>query len=276
MAQIVQRYSFCRVADDLVDNAKSTSEAKGWVKLLKKYLDLAYTSETTSNPSSLTKFIQSNFPTSAHASLLLLPTPCLSPQPLYDLLQGFEMDLEFSSDSNPFPIHDEQHLRIYGSRVAGTVAESCIELAYVHTAAVISNSVRDRTLTAGRIMGIALQYVNIARDIGVDAASRRVYLPTTWLKAEGLGPEDIVKDPTGPQVEKLRQKLLDQAMSLYAEARGAIEELPAEARGPMRVAVESYMEIGRVLQRPGYKVKAGRATVPKWRRLQVAWNALRG
>jgi 15-cis-phytoene synthase/lycopene beta-cyclase len=38
--------------------------------------------------------------------------------------------------------------------------------------------------------------------------------------------------------------------------------------------VESYMEIGRTLRIDGYTVKAGRATVPKWRRIIVAWKTL--
>ena len=49
-------------------------------------------------------------------------------------------------------------------------------------------------------------------------------------------------------------------------------KLPHPARAPMRVAVESYMQIGRELQTPGYKVKAGRATVPVGKRLWVAWR----
>lgn len=123
-------------------------------------------------------------------------------------------------------------------------------------------------------MGVALQYVNIARDISVDALNGRVYLPTSWLNEQGLNPEDLIKDPHSIKVEMLRQRLLDSAMAVYHESRGAIEELPLEARGPMRVAVESYVEIGRVLREPGYKLKAGRATVPKLRRIQVAWKAL--
>ena len=60
-----------------------------------------------------------------------------------------------------------------------------------------------------------------------------------------------------------------------ADAKDAIEELPDEARGPMRVAVESYMEIGRVIREEGFRVREGRATVPKRRRIMVAWKALR-
>ncbi len=63
---------------------------------------------------------------------------------------------------------------------------------------------------------------------------------------------------------------------LHQQSRDAITELPDQVRGPMRVAVDSYMEIGRVLREGKYPLKAGRATVPKWRRIWVAWKALNG
>lgn len=125
-------------------------------------------------------------------------------------------------------------------------------------------------------MGIALQYVNIARDITVDARIGRVYLPTSWLSENNLSPRLVLEDSESAKVEKIRSRLLDEAMRIYKETRGAIEELPPEARGPMRVAVESYMEIGRVLTEKKYRIKAGRATVPKMRRLRVAWHSLSG
>jgi 15-cis-phytoene synthase/lycopene beta-cyclase len=123
-------------------------------------------------------------------------------------------------------------------------------------------------------MGIALQYVNISRDIATDAAIGRVYLPTSWLKEAGLTPQDVLEKPDKPLIEKLRAKLLNKAFGVYKEAQPALAQLPYDARAPMRVAVESYMEIGRVLREKGYKVKEGKATVPKMRRLKVAWKAL--
>lgn len=261
------------MADDLVDNASSFAEARRWITQLTRYLDLCY-ADTSEKSSQCRTFICSIFPESCQASLLLLPTAYLSPTPLYDLLKGFETDLDFSS-KNPFPIKDEATLQTYASRVAATVAELCLELVYHHSAAVISEGKRREILNSGGRMGIALQYINISRDIAVDASNGRVYLPTSWLKGLGLIPEDILSDPGSSEAESLRQRLLDIAMNIYEEAKGAIEQLPTEARGPMRVAVESYVEIGRVLRTPGYTVKAGRATVPKLRRLRVAWHALR-
>ena len=267
-------YSFCRVADDLIDNAASISDANHWIRQLTQFLDIAYDTATSEKNVSKDEFITTTFPPDARAALLLLPTSYLSPTPLYELVKGFEIDLQFSSSSNPFPIEDESTLEVYGSRVAGTVAESCIELVYYHTNTVTPKSIRQQIVHAGARMGIALQYINIARDITVDALNRRVYLPTTWLKGENISPTDILEDPTSTQARMLKQRLLNSAFDIYTEAKEAIEQLPLEARGPMRVAVESYVEIGRVLRKPGYKVKAGRATVPKLRRLQVAWKAL--
>ena len=270
---LILLYSFCRVADDLVDDAGSVKEARYWIAKLNDYLDISYATNSAHNRRRQ-QFIGSNFPPNVQAALTLLPTSYLSPQPLYDLLKGFETDLNFSSPNNPFPIEDEAALQLYGTQVAGTVAESCLELVYHHTQTSVSEQQRKRIVQAGGRMGTALQYVNIARDISVDASNGRVYLPTSWLNEQGLTPEDIIKDPHSTRAEMLRQRLLDNAMAIYHQSKGAIEELPSEARGPMRVAVESYVEIGRVLREPGYKLKAGRATVPKLRRLQVAWKAL--
>ena len=119
-----------------------------------------------------------------------------------------------------------------------------------------------------------MQYVNIARDVATDAAIGRVYIPTSWLKEVGLNPQDVLKKPGDSLIEKLRGRLLDKAFGIYKEAQPALAQLPYDARAPMRVAVESYMEIGKVLREKGYKVKEGKATVPKLRRLKVAWKAL--
>jgi len=267
---LVLLYSFCRVADDLVDDAASMADAQDWIIKLIHFLDLSYSDQRPL----VSDYVMQTFPPSAQAAVLLLPTTYLSPTPLYELLKGFETDLLFKSSDNPFPIKDQATLELYGARVAGTVAESCIELAYYHNKIPTPDSEQKQIALAGRRMGIALQFVNIARDISVDASNDRVYVPSEWLKGHGLGSKDIIRDPTTSKVEYLRQELLDNAMRIYKESRGAIEQLPREARGPMRVAVESYVEIGRVLRVPGYRIKAGRATVPKLRRLRVAWNAL--
>ncbi|OCK76935.1 Lycopene beta-cyclase [Lepidopterella palustris CBS 459.81] len=270
-------YSFCRVSDDLVDDATSMTEAREWIAKLRQFLDMTYGRLGTAEPAK--QFILLEFPPDAQLSLLQLPTQYLSPEPFYDLLRGFEMDLAFAKPSQgqkklSHPISDEVDLELYARRVAGTVAELCLELVFYHFKLAMSKEEKNSILQAGIRMGLALQYVNIARDISVDAKMNRVYLPLVWLKEEGLTLESVLRDPNGPRIEKLRSRLLGKAFASYEESRGAIEKLPTEVRGPMRVVIESYMEIGRVLREEGHQVKAGKATVPKLRRMRVAWKAL--
>lgn len=292
-------YSFCRVADDLIDNAGSPSEAKQWIGKLKTYLDLCYSAPVKSadgttipprdpNTGTATKYIVNNFPADAWLTLLLLPTSRLSSKPFYELLKGFEMDLAFSSTSPTGTIKSEPDLDLYGARVAGTVAHLCIELVLYHYPGTPAQQA-ERLMAAGHDMGIALQYTNIARDLAVDANNGRCYVPPNWLKKEKLTPETFLAalcNPPAPEsdsadfvnkkIETIRSRLLDKAFHFYEGSVDAIEELPRPTRAPMRVAVESYMQIAHELRRPGYVVKAGRATVPKWKRVWVGWRRMLG
>lgn len=273
------RYSFCRVADDLVDNAEAEEEASDWITKLAGYLSMAYASKETriiSDIPDIHSYISSNFPQACHSALCLLPTHLLSFGPLYDLLEGFRTDLKFHARSNVFPIETEHDLEVYATRVAATISELCLELVFHHsyTANHISDQQRQESILSGSRMGIALQYVNIARDIARDSVIGRVYLPITWLKEAGLTPEDVIENPGSLAVEWLRARLLDKAFEEYRSARISIAGLPSDVRGPLRVAVESYMEIGRVLREKNFVVKDGKATVSKLRRLRVGWLAL--
>jgi 15-cis-phytoene synthase/lycopene beta-cyclase len=262
-------YSFCRVADDLVDNAATAEEAKDWISKLHNFLDHAY-GDSKSNSSS-PEAVYADFPANTRSALQQLPASRLPRQPLQDLLHGFEMDLAFNTSS---PIKSESDLQLYAERVAGTVAQMCIELIFHLYPSNMTPTKQRKVVDAGNEVGIALQYVNIARDIAVDAHIGRVYLPLDWLREAGITYDEALSQPNDARMESLRTRLLDNAFSLYEGARSAIESLPTEARGPIRVAVESYMEIGRTLRQKGYTVKAGRATVPKWRRIVVAWKTL--
>lgn len=209
----------------------------------------------------------------------MLPTRHVSSAPLYGLLEGFRTDLLFTARGNDevhgtWPISTMSDLESYSAHVAGTVARLCLELVFCHTAEHVASEQRQYLIHAGTRMGVALQYVNIARDIIVDAKLHRVYLPTTWLAEVGLKPIDVVANPKDPRLIPLRDRLLDEANCIYREAKPAMQALPLEARAPMRAAVECYMEIGRTLQRKTYVQKSDRATVPIIRRLYIAWRAM--
>ncbi|KAI9674049.1 MAG: hypothetical protein M1829_003892 [Trizodia sp. TS-e1964] len=272
-------YSFCRVADDLVDDASEVSIAKSWITKLEQFLDMAYShTEPSSQHPQVRKFVQSEFPVETQSALLQLPVSRLSPKPIYDLLDGFKTDLDFRQQSSPGgwagPISSETDLETYSWRVAGTVAELCLELAFHHTTYSVDFAQQVSLASAGGQMGVALQYVNIARDIAFDAKVGRVYLPKDWLDMQGITHAEVLKSPEGPKIENLRRRLLRKANERYEAVRRTIEELPPDCRAPMRVAVESYMEIGRVLQEGRHFSGEGKASVPRLRRLVVGWKAM--
>ncbi|KAI0802455.1 hypothetical protein GGR55DRAFT_446743 [Xylaria sp. FL0064] len=270
---LILLYSFCRIADDLVDDSRTKHEALEWIQKLTGYLDRAY--GQSHSAFDVGSYIEKSFPVQTQSALELLPTGLLPSGPLYELLEGFRMDLAFTDAE--FPIENEGDIQIYASRVASTVGELCLWLVFHHSSVTLPKDEKSKLIQAATTMGYALQYVNIARDIQVDAEMGRVYLPTNWLAQEGLTPRDILNNPGQPKAETLRQKLLDLAFQEYNNSRPTMNLLPNEIRGPLIVAVESYMEIGRVLREKSgvpSKTKRGRATVPRSRRLWIAWKNL--
>nr|XP_036588963.1 squalene/phytoene synthase [Colletotrichum truncatum]KAF6800605.1 squalene/phytoene synthase [Colletotrichum truncatum] len=268
-------YSYCRLADDLVDEAENPQEASVWISKLDRHLSLLYKDPDSTSAPLASQYAAENFPPSALSALNLLPSSRIPREPLAELLKGFEMDLCFSN--NTFPIATPEDLELYAARVASTVGQSCLELVFCHCNHNLPPYMQAYLRNTARQMGLALQFVNIARDIAVDAKIGRVYLPTSWLKDEGLTPEDVLRNPSTERVANVRRRILAKAFDHYNEARGSMKWIPSEARGPMVVAVESYMEIGRVLVRKGSASAAdgtGRATVPKSRRVWVAWSTL--
>ena len=267
----ISRYSYCRIADDLVDGDSTPVEAIFWIQKLWKHLEMNYNNLPDSD---IQDYICKNFPSSAVSGMELLPTTILQPDPLYGLLNGFKTDVKFALSAES-PIQDETDLECYAADVAGTVGQLCLDLVYFSRPN-HPDIQTDKSLVyaAAREMGIALQYVNIARDIAVDARMHRVYLPYAWLKEEGLTPEKVISRPYGPEIETLRKRLLGKAFAKYRASRKQMDHLPREVRGAMMVAVESYMEIGRVLAEGGGSGTADRATVPRWRRIGVVWKTL--
>lgn len=279
---LILLYGFCRVADDLIDDAPDIEEAQLWVRRFTTFLDAAYSEKH--DKIQIEKAL-TPFPPDAQSILRLLPVDKLPSRPLYALLDGFKMDLKFldeKAQSHP-PIQTEQDLEQYATCVAAGIGELCLSLVYYHDPDETATSLakKEKTVDAGIRMGRVLQYINIARDVTNDAEVGRCYIPAKWFKEPAAKSTEEFKD----EVLQLRKRIVNMAFDEYAETRDAIEELPPYAKDGIRVAVESYMEIGRVLRhriRNGLPLdfsgggKKGKASVPKKRRIVVGWLAMSG
>jgi 15-cis-phytoene synthase/lycopene beta-cyclase len=295
-------YSFCRTADDLIDNASSLSEAKANLNALFGLLDVYRKSEDLPAPDqdvAVSDYLSTHFSQEVQLGLQMLPMRALADdKPVFDLLKGFEMDMGFDTmlqsgaaekiEEAQWPIATDADLQEYARCVAGTVAEMCVDLVHYHYLGGSLGVEEAKIKSAAGKMGIALQYVNIARDIKVDAKMDRVYIPYSWLQEVDLTPVDVVrwgkavggKQSAGIEeaLQRMQSRLLDRAFELYQEAKPALNRLPKQGSTPMEVAVESYMEIGRVLREEGLAAGVrsgkGKATVPKKRRIGVVWRVL--
>jgi 15-cis-phytoene synthase len=168
----------------------------------------------------------------------------LSHEPFADLCGAFRDDLEHTE------IETEDDLERYCAHVGGSVAIMVAEL-------LGSEETGGKPKIA--TLGCAMQLTNVLRDIDVDAARGRVYIPSVTL--ERLGPE------AGARKELIRVKVR-QADRLYREGIGGVELLARGHRG-IGVCAGLYRELLRQIEREGLEQREGTVAVPAWRRRLV-------
>ncbi len=168
---------------------------------------------------------------------------------LLDFCRGMRDDLE------AIPILTEEDLDRYCYRVAGTVGVTMCALL----------GMRSPAEHQAAALGMAMQRTNILRDIDEDAAKGRVYLARETLERFGGRLE-----PGGR--EALLRDQIARADALYDQGCAGIELLVSGQRA-ISAAAAMYREILRQIERDGYGAYAGRAVVPRTRKLLVAARA---
>jgi phytoene synthase len=122
---------------------------------------------------------------------------------LLDLVDGALMDC----DQARYATWEE--LREYCRRVAGAVGVACT--------AVYEPSDRRRAFPLAETLGLALQQINIMRDVPEDWALGRVYLPQDELGRFGVGEDDIEAGRTGAEWRGLMDHQATRAEALMQE-----------------------------------------------------------
>jgi 15-cis-phytoene synthase len=150
-------YAFARRVDDIADGALATEEKRAQLEQLRE----ALTSPANDAMSVALADARARFPIPKHA--------------LQALVEGGLQDLEQTRYAN----FDE--LRRYCEKVAGAVGVACV--------AVYGSDDVDRAET----LGIALQLINIIRDVREDWELGRVYLPQDELASFGVSDVDIAE-----------------------------------------------------------------------------------
>lgn len=226
-------YAFCRLSDDAVDDAAARDRPAALARLAAR-LARIYDDAPGDAPAdrAMADLV------SAHH------LPQALPQALIEGLAWDARGRRYETLSD---------LTAYGARVAGSVGAMMTVLMNVRDAA---------TLARACDLGVAMQFTNIARDVGEDARAGRLYLPQAWMREAGLDPEAFLADPV-PSValRAVVARLLAVAEGLYARSEAGIGGLPLDCRPAIRAARLIYAEIGRELERGGLDPVSTRARV---------------
>jgi phytoene synthase len=240
-------YSFCRVVDDCVDELGGEGEAGLDRWLAEVYRCYGGKPETELGRELAEALFQ--FP---------IPRACLE-----DIVAGCRMDLTIKR----YPSFEA--LRGYCLRVA-----SAVGLASIEVFGYDDPGTRDYAIE----LGLALQLTNILRDVSVDAARDRIYLPQDQMAELGVSEQALLAaaGETGacrnPQVTALLDALLARAKEHYASAAAALPDcdrrsmLPAEIMGAIYYALLGQVKAG------GYPMAGPRIRLSKPRKV---WAALR-
>jgi len=243
-AAAIALYAFCRVADDLVDEAPAGDTRP--LQVLAERLDAIYAGTPQDHVED-------------HALALVVQQHGLPRHLLEALIEGFAWD---ASARVYETLGDVQ---AYGARVAGSVGAMMCWIMGPRDAA---------TLARACELGVAMQLTNIARDVGADAQLGRLYLPRQWLREAGIAPEVWLATPRyEPALGQVVERLLQAADQLYAQGQSGIAALPPDCRAAILAASLIYAEIGQQLRREGLDSCSQRTVVSTGRKLVLLASA---
>lgn len=242
-------YTWCRRADDAVDNARSADDARAALARLRRELDEVYAG-TARDP------VLAAFGTVVAERAIPRAYPAA-------LLDGMEMDVV----GTRYATLDE--LLLYCWRVAGVVG-----LMMTHVFGVSSN----RALRHAGHLGIAMQLTNICRDIAEDWQRGRLYLPARSLAQRGTALVGTVggafPQAAAPAIKDVVRELLAVADRYYRSGDRGIAYLAARPALAVRAARAMYSAIGGRIARAGFDPTRGRAVVSGLRKLAISVRAI--
>jgi phytoene synthase len=208
-------YAFCRVIDDIADDADLGVEEKR--QRLIEWRQWLRARRPDESPV-------------AGEVRALMTKYSLNPAMLDEIIAGVEMDLSILR----YQTFDE--LQVYCYRVASAVGLVSIEIFGYRNAACKEYAVQ---------LGLALQITNIIRDVGKDLRVGRIYLPLEDLAKIGYSDNELQDRQYNERFVRLMQFEADRARRFFS---AAADMLPQEDRRSM-VAAEIMASIYRGLLR---------------------------
>jgi len=192
---IIPIYAFCREVDDIVDDCQTPEIAEQ--KLMWWHAEI--------------QALFSGKPTHPITQALLphIEVYQLQRHLFEEILNGMLMDLRYQG----YETFDD--LKVYCHCVASAVGLLVAQ---------VFGYTDNKTLEYAKQLGIALQLVNIIRDIGEDADRGRIYIPTEDLRRFNVNPNDIFDKKYSDAFEACMDFQATRAQKYY---QNALLTLPA-------------------------------------------------
>jgi phytoene synthase len=173
---------------------------------------------------------------------------------LDDLLDGVEMDLEVSRYAD-FPA-----LKRYCDRVAGAVGVVSLH---------IFGFADPEAPALAEDLGVALQIVNIMRDVAEDAERDRIYLPQDEMAAHGVGEAEILRGVATPAFRELMRDQAARARAFFARGERLLPLLDRRAHMCVAMLADLYRAILAEIEARDYDVFRGRVALSRSRKLAL-------
>jgi phytoene synthase len=246
---IVAVWDFCRAVDDAVDEAMPSATRYGAEQELAVWREEISRCFESSSGRGAPQTRQ------GRALAPLVPAFNLPRQPFEDLVDGVAMDLARDR------YEDIDELIEYCRRVASAVGLICIEIF----------GCRDEGSREYAVnLGLALQLTNIVRDVGVDLARGRVYLPQQDLRRFECTEEALRQGVVTGRVRALLAFEIARAREYFQRAALALPRADARRLVAAEIMGAIYQDILRRIEANGHDVFSQVIRVPRPARLIIA------
>jgi phytoene synthase len=251
---IIAVWDFCRAVDDAVDEVQGEGAARaaaagGAIACWRAELARCFEAGTADTPQ-------------GRALIPVIARFHLPRGPFEALIEGVEMDV----DRRGYETFED--LYEYCIRVASAVGLICVEIfGYRDPAA--------RQYATD--LGVALQLTNILRDVPVDLAGGRVYIPREDMRAAGCT-EDVLRAEVehagagvrSPAAKAVLRRLAARAREYYARAGRALPRRDARRLVAAEIMSAIYRAILDRIEASDYDVFSRVTRIPRPRRALIA------
>jgi phytoene synthase len=181
--------------------------------------------------------------------------------PLDALVDGGLQDTEQSRYADFHELHG------YCEKVAGAVGLACLPV-------YLDGSPGEDEAARARSLGVALQLINIGRDVAEDWQLGRVYLPQDELGSFGVFEEDIAQGRLTPEWRELMSFQAARARTHLAEGLRLLNSLDRRSALCVGTFAGLYRETLERIEADGFDVFSGQTRLSMPRKLAVVARGL--